>query len=85
MGGLEEASGGGGIKGASVGVEARLTRKYPETLRSNTFELGGCRQWSEKLPMCLVSMDNNSQKQSLTRSSEFPYIYILCTWAPYAS
>src|SRR6218665_2805795 len=47
----------GGLVGASGGVEARLAWKYPETSCSYTFEL--CRQGSEKLPMCAMSLDNS--------------------------
>src|SRR6218665_3016586 len=38
---------------------------------SYIFELGDCRQGSEELPMCLISMDI-SQNRSLTQSHELP-------------
>jgi len=74
VGWVRRRKGWGGLEGASGVVEARLAWKYPGTSRSYNFELC-CRQGSEELPICSMSM-NNSQKQSLTRSSEFQYIHI---------
>ena len=70
MGWIEVGNGGSVLEGGSGGMEARWAWKYREMSCSYIFELGDCRQGSEELPMCLISMDI-SQNQSLTQSSEF--------------